>query len=693
MGILVGVLVLAVALVGGGYLLLTKEGSMKTVEEAIGPSIGMDLNEEQENLSVLDYGKSILEIFANLSDTPIKDIEATVGINKISTTISDAIGLDTAVIGESSISNLGATISNNLTMDAMSNKFEIELPEMPLFQNEEFLAKPINEAFEGLDQNTLDCFIQVVYDEDATEENPASSALMQKLGKKPLSELSEDMDAVIQDTTIGEVIEIDAESSSEVLIYLKDTKIKDLDGEIQEMTIGDAITIDENSSMVLKYLAESKLDEIDADIKVMKISNAVEIITDADVEAAAERGETLVASHAIMQAIKDFTLTDLSNSEKLQGAIDGLKLEDVMEIGDNPHAIIGAIRDLTIGELGESGKLQERINDLTLKDVVEIDETNSAKLLISLKDTKIGELSTAMDNLTLEQVMDDYNVGVLSLVSPDTKVQDIGTALSAAVTDTSLYALRQAGLFSYDLSTQYDHASLVERVYKNNSTPQEIISDFTGVGVAESDKKSITATVYLYDSTISGGDFAQNDAFYTLAMAHVGYKGALDIGEYATKSEGAYVLAPSVIDVMFTAAGLSGRHDVIFCVDDGIEILIQAPKTEVEDENGEIKEVYENYTKVFSIMYAGGQGSITFGKGLKMDTQVGGCGVYVANSITVYDAETDSYVAYDSSKALPIELRQVSKQEDVVENGETVKKAVSYANTWLAAYTAYQAIP
>ena len=132
-------------------------------------------------------------------------------------------------------------------MTIMQEKFEIELPDLPLFQDEEFLSKPVSEAFGDLDQNTLDSFIEVVYEEDATEENPASSVLMQKLGKKTMKEVSEDMDAIIQDIAIGEVMEI-GEDSTSVLKYLKDTKIGELDGAIKEMTIGDAIEIGEDST-------------------------------------------------------------------------------------------------------------------------------------------------------------------------------------------------------------------------------------------------------------------------------------------------------------------------------------------------------------------------------------------------------------------------------------------------------------
>lgn len=670
-GVFVGVLIIAVALVGGGYMLLTKEGAMKKVEETVGSSVGMDLNEEMENLSILDYGRGVLSIFGNLSTTPIKDIEATVGINKISTTISDAIGIDAGTIAESSLSNLGATLTDNLTMDVMSSKFEIELPDLPLFQDEEFLAKPISEAFGDLDQNTLDSFIEVVYDEEATEENPASSALIQKLGKKTIKEVSENMDGIIQESTIGEVIDID-ENSTGVLVYLQDKQIGELDGAIKGMKLSDAIEIHEaddpengikKSSKVMIFLKDCTLDSIDAKIQTMTIGDAVEIGED---------------SSKVLQYLKGKKL------DELDGAVKEMKISDAVDIDpDNSHAIMVKIADFTLDDLADKEKLQTAIDDLTLGQVVTIGD-DSSKLLKSLKDTKVSGLSQAMQDLTLEQVMDKHDVGVLSLVPPTTKVQDIGTELGDAVTETSLYALNMAGLFSYDPSESYTETSLVERIYKNNSTPQEIINDFTNTGVAEKDKKSIAPTLFVCD-----GASANNETFYTKAMAHLGYKGTIDIGEVAgiQKEGNAYILTPAVIDEIFRVKGLSERHDVILCVDDGIELIVQAPETEG---------VYDNYNKVFSIMYAEGQGSITFGKGLSMKTSFGGCAVYVASNINVYNKNTDSYDVYNADSTLPIsipfELRTASKEVEKEVDGVKTKVIETNGNTWISAYTKYQPI-
>jgi|GEM_PF-5409642 len=666
-GIFVGVLVVAVALVGGGYMLLTKDGMMKTVEESVGSSVGMDLNEEQENLSLLDYGKGLLDIFGNLSTTPIKDIEGKVGINKISTTISDALGIEATVVGESSISDLGATITNNLTMDIMQEKFEIELPDLPLFQDEEFLAKPVSEAFGDLDENNLDCFIEVVYNEEATEENPASSALIQRLGKTSLKEISEDMDAIIQDTAIGDVIEI-GKDSTEVLQYLKDTKIGELNGAIEDMTIGDAMTIHteddpehgiKKSSKVLIFLKDTTLGGLDAKIKEMTIGDAVD--------------------NPDNNRVLNFLST--STLEGLSAKINEMTIGDAVDIQEGvSHPVMVALADCTLEMLGDSAELQSRINSLKLGDVVEI-KVDSARILQALKDTEIQNLSTKMNNLTLSEVLDKHNVGVLSLLAPDTKVQDIGPAASDAVTATSLYALCQAGVFSYTQSSSTSFSELVNKVNKNNGTPNEIIKDFTNNNGTPDN--SITHSIYLYKNAIQNTAYNNTCKEILPGIARPGYEGEVDLeiidGLEVNTITGAYVFTPDVIDAILAEAGIGSRHSVIFFVDQGIDIEIQAGETDGE---------YENYDKVFSIMYdannATDQGTLYFGKGITNMTTVGGCAVYVADEIKVLDGE-GNYVDYVVGEELPIARKEVSRE--VIEGGNTVLKT-GY-NTLIVAYNEY----
>ena len=724
-GISVGVLIVAVAFVGGGYMLLTKDGMMKTVEESVGSSVGMDLSEEQENLSLLEYGKSVLDIVGNLSTTPIKDIEGTVGINKISATISDAIGIDAGVIGESSISNLGATITNNLTMTIMQEKFDVALPDLPLFQDEEFLSKPVSEAFGDLDQNTLDSFIEVVYDEEATEENPASSVLMQKLGKKTMKEVSEDMDAIIQDIAIGEVMEI-GEDSTSVLKYLKDTKIGELDGAIKEMTIGDAIEIGEDSTEVLKYLKDKKLDEIDGAIKDMTIGDAMEIGEDSSKVLKYLKDKTL---DELDTAIKEMTIGDAVDTEGnkiltflststldglgaridamtigdaidipadnkvlnylkdttlngLSAKIDMMTIGDAVDIQDGvSHPIMVSIADLTLTQLGDKATLQGRINGLKLGDVVEVNE-DSARILKALKDTTVGGLSDKMNNLTLAEVLDKHNVGVLSLIDPNTKVQEVGFAASTAVTGTSLYALCQAGVFTSTPSSSTSFEELVNRVHKNNATPDEIIKDFNNNNGTPSE--SITHSIFLYNGSVQNTAYLDTCKYMLLGINRPGYEGEVDLASVTgleVNASGAFVITPGAMDAILAQAGIGSRHSVIFFVDEGIDIEIQA--NEVDGE-------YENYNRVFSIMYdannATTQGTLYFGKGVSNLTTIGGCAVYVADEIKVQD-ENGNYVDYVLGEELPIELKGAARE--VMEDGVVVTK--SGYNTWINAYYSYGA--
>ena len=268
-GIVLGIIITVLAAGGGLVYLLTANGMVGKIQESVGND-KIELSDEQKEMSLLDYGKALIDAVSNLSQKEIGELEDLLGTRKLSETISDAVGITPETVRTSSIGDLGKTISANLTVDGMSDKFSIALPsDIPLFTSDDFLTQPISEAFGDLSAYTMDNFVTVVYDEEATAENPASSKLMQKIGKKPLSEVSSDMDAIIQDTTIGEVIEVDEATASPVMKYLKDWKIGELDkaeelddngnpipgtgGALQKMKISDAVEITDESAPVLRY--------------------------------------------------------------------------------------------------------------------------------------------------------------------------------------------------------------------------------------------------------------------------------------------------------------------------------------------------------------------------------------------------------------------------------------------------------
>lgn len=447
LGIITGILILVIAVGGTAYVVLTKEGGMATVQEKIEGSeinntLHINLSEEQQAQSLLEYGQGLISAFSNLSSGKIGDLEDTLGITAISDLISDTIGLDAEIIRSSSLENLGETITNNLTLQVMTDKFGIELPDMPLFQDEEFLSKPVSTAFGSLDQETLDKIVEVVYDDEATADKPASSKLLQRLGKKTIKEASSDMDGIVKETEVADVMTI-TDDSSEVLKYFRDnnTTIDGIDQAIKDMKISNAIAVNDDSSSVMKYLAEKKLDEIDGAIKEMKIADAVDIVTDEEVKAAKEDGKELTASSPVLQyfkrnettldgintAIKDMkvgdaiTIGENSSSamkylqdkklDEIDGAIKVMPVADAVEIVTDEEAAAAANEGITLTpsspvlqyfkkKEAKLNNLNDAINDMTIGDAVKID-TNSSKVLQYLQKTKLTELDADIKKMTI----------------------------------------------------------------------------------------------------------------------------------------------------------------------------------------------------------------------------------------------------------------------------------------------------
>ena len=437
-GIILGIVLLVLALGVGGYVILGSEGMMGKIDDRVD---SVELGEEQRELSVLGYINELADALSDFSGKTVGEIESLVGTNFISYNLSETLGVPAGVIKTSALSDIGAALADNLTFNGMSEKFEIALPEdIPLFNNEDFLSRPVNEALASLDDYTLDSFIDIVYDEDATSEKPASSGLLQSLGRTKLSEISNEIDSIIDDTYIVDVIDID-ENSSEVMKYLASGaeggnpfKISELDGAVADMKISDAVKITDESSLVMKYLRDyevkdaegnvidtgASLSNIDTAIKEMNIENAVEI-TD--------------SSSKVLRYLRGTPLTGINDK------IAAMTIADAVEITPDSHAVLRAISDLTLDELGDKDVLQARIDTLTLGEVITVSD-DSEPILLALKETELGNLNTKIASLQLQEVFKDYNKGILSLVAPDTEINDVASAITASVQSTTLYALR-----------------------------------------------------------------------------------------------------------------------------------------------------------------------------------------------------------------------------------------------------------
>ena len=508
-GIIIGILIFVLAVGVAVYIVLTGEGMVGKIDDAVDE---INFSDDVRALSLLAYLNQAVAGVQNIGDKAIGEVEKLIGTDGISVAIADTVGVSAGVIKTSSLSGLGETLSSNLTLSGMSDSFGIALPsDIPLFQNDEFLSEPVSDAFGSIDGYTLDSFIEVVYDDEATADNPASGGLLQNLGKLPLSELSSEMDSIIDNTYITDVLDVD-ESSSEIMKYLASggeggnpVKIGELDGAVNDMKISNAVEIGDDASPVLKYLRDCELTITDADGNVTveigaSLSNINEAIKQMTIGDAVEIAST---SSRVLQYMKDFKL------DELDAGIKAMTIADAIAINEDSHAVINAIADLTLDDLSRGDILQSKLDTLRLGQVITVTET-SPKILKALQYSRLGTLGEAVDRLEMQDVFENIDSGVLSLISPTTLIDDIPNALTTAIQNTTLYGLKQIELFDYTIgdTDYYTYAKTFERVETDNAMIEnvvQVIADRNFANLAPGTVRLYRDGGALYAAAVTGG--------------------------------------------------------------------------------------------------------------------------------------------------------------------------------------------
>ena len=631
-GIIIGIVLLVLVLGVGGYVLLTREGMMGKIDDSI-DSVNFD--EKQREQSILTYVTGLADAFSDFSEKTVGEIESLVGTDFISYNLSDAVGVSSGVIKTSSLSGLGATLADNLTLEIMSEKFEMALPEdIPLFSNEEFLSRPVNEAMGALDDYTLDSFITVVYDEEATADKPASSGILQKLGPTRLGDISVKIDSIIDDMYIVDVIDID-ENSSEVMKYLASGaeggnpfKICELDDAVKDMKIADAVRITDESSLVMRYLRDYEVKAADGSVidTGASLSNIDTAIKEMNIENAIEIGD---GSSRILQYLKGTRLDGINDK------IAEMTIADAVEITDESHAVLKVISDLTLDGLGSKDTLQGRIDGLTLGEVIVVGD-DAEPILLALKDTELGELNAKIAGLQLQEVFKDYNKGILSLVDPSTRINDIASAITASVQSTALYALRAVGLFDYNVSSIASGAVI----------PDESIT-----------KEAVQRRLTVHNAEIPdvvGAIGAGNLGGLGYGTIEVGTDELIGAGAGTPRNvEGTdyYVITPDVI------ARLSFNYGDVLVIADGVNIIVEG-----------------DFEKLFSIDMLSEDGKLLVGSeslAVNFNQKRGGYAYFSAANISYYDFGNASYAELSANLSSPDFIGTATSLVDETSGGVT----------------------
>ena len=562
-GIIIGILIIVLAVGVGGYVILTQEGMVGTIDDAVDE---VSFEDEYRELSLLAFLDKAMAALGDLENKSIGEVEKIVGTDGISATIADSVGVSQGIIKTSALSNLGNSLSSNLNLAGMSDTFGIALPEdIPLFQNDDFLNEPVAEAFGSLDDYTLDSFIEVIYEDEATADKPASSGLLQNLGGMKLSELSSGMDEIIDNTYITDILDVD-ENSSEIMKYLASggeggnpVKVGELDGAVNDMKISNAVEIGSDASPVLKYLRDceltitaedgtttveigASLNNINEAIKQMTIGDAVEIAS---------------GSSMVLKYMKDFKL------DELDAGIKSMKISDAVAINDNSHAVIRAIKDLTLDELGDGDALQSKIDTLRLGEVITLQES-SPKILKALQYSRLGNLDYAVDNLEMQEIFEDDKLdsGLLALVDPTTKLDDIPDAFEKAVQQTTLYGLQQIDLFDYSRNTTSDRSYLktMELVGTHNALIENVANVIAGRDFGSLAPK----TVYLYKNDADGALYADADSDHSTGNEPIDSASAFPSGQ------GGWMLGVEEIEDILSVLPEDERYAAVIVAEDSV---------------------------------------------------------------------------------------------------------------------------
>lgn len=657
-GIIIGILIFVLAVGVAAYIVLTGEGMVGKIDDAVDE---INFSDDVRALSLLAYLNQAVAGVQNIGDKAIGEVEKLIGTDGISVAIADTVGVSAGVIKTSSLSGLGETLSSNLTLSGMSDSFGIALPsDIPLFQNDEFLSEPVSDAFGSIDGYTLDSFIEVVYDDEATADNPASGGLLQNLGKLPLSELSSEMDSIIDNTYITDVLDVD-ESSSEIMKYLASggeggnpVKIGELDGAVNDMKISNAVEIGDDASPVLKYLRDCELTITDADGNITveigaSLSNINEAIKQMTIGDAVEIAST---SSRVLQYMKDFKL------DELDAGIKAMTIADAIAINEDSHAVINAIADLTLDDLSRADILQSKLDTLRLGQVITVTET-SPKILKALQYSRLGTLGEAVDRLEMQDVFENIDSGVLSLISPTTLIDDIPDALTAAIQNTTLYGLKQIELFDYTIgdTDYYTYAKTFERVGTDNA----MIGDVVQVIADRNFAKLAPGTVKLYRD---GG---------ALYAAVGGVEGAAATEIDAAEDDGnAVTLSVENINDILNELSEGKRYAAIIEVADSVG-------SDLTISGGD----YEN---LFSIDMQSNNGILRIGSGgdkVVFPNKAGGYAFFHANGAVYFN---DPTAAIESSRAATPDEIPVA----TISNGA---KAMTYVDLIVGAWVTSTATP
>ncbi len=514
LSIILGVILTLGGIAGAGYILLTKKGMLLKAEEyAKSKDFPIDFDDKVANGTILEWGKSIASILKNSNTNTIGEMESVIGFSILSNTLSQVLGIEPATFKAATFDNLGETISSNLTMSLTRDKFGITFPDMPIFADEEFLAKPLGEAFKDFDSYPLGDVIKIESD---------AHAALKALSQTPIKEIgSAAAVQKINALSLCELMTINESSSA----TLKALKYNTIDSTYEYHPETNEILVDENGRFVYKTKTltvpdgdgfveiEVEMQGISDRMKELKVSEVVEITSQSNavlrkMRVATQQEKELIEQEDIEIYVKNYIKELYTESYPNafdaviiaeyggvdQETVDLMPLEEkegfLYHFLDNNRdnkiycysynqlislACGFGAEDLLIEQLGGS-KFNDIVDNTTMGEFITITE-ESQPILKALQNTKIKNLNVRIQTLQLNEIFeaDKLSSGALALIEPTTILSDIPNAMSDAIKDSTIATLKGRGVIAEDKFVNIGNANVEQQSYIYNSSVGEFL--------------------------------------------------------------------------------------------------------------------------------------------------------------------------------------------------------------------------
>ncbi|MBR1676439.1 MAG: hypothetical protein IJ706_03915, partial [Clostridia bacterium] len=208
---------------------------------------------------------------------------------------------------------------------------------------------------------------------------------------------------------------------------------------------------------------------------------------------------------------------DTSMADDLKEDIKGLKLNEVIDLGDSK--VLNLLGNTEIGNLSTA------MNNLTVGEIMgykkigdkwyEADETTEVtdNMTLVMADYKISELSSSgftsnliddiKNKLTIGDIFTGENyTGPISLIPADTKIGNISSTLSARISTATLSELITAGVLPSSMFAAGTPMSILKNYETDKNNDGEITDDEKGYNVITLTNMSLVLTEVIKDSTI-----------------------------------------------------------------------------------------------------------------------------------------------------------------------------------------------